>query len=711
MKNSLRNRIIAWFLVPTAIILILVALVSLYSYQRVTETLVVERDRDLARLSANLLGAELASYTDPLAEQYLALFDGIVVFSANGAILAAEPEEYARWRPNWFKQLLDQESFLSPEPVFSNVVTDGMDGERMIVVIIPTQRRDGQRAGGIAGLYHLNPAAENPLARSIDRRSRAESNVYLVDGQGQVIYHSDPRQSGADFSAKPYVRRVLAGEVGALRARDLEGREIVASFSPVPGTPWGLVAEESWSAVTQSSRQHSRTSLLLLALGVVTPTVLVALGTRQITRPIQALTAAAQTIAKGRFDQRIEASTGDELQELAQQFNLMAAQLQESYAHLEQKVDDRTRELATLNAIAAKVSQSLDLGEILTHALDEMLHVMGMTQGLAYQLEDQGRSLVLIAHRGLSEDLVRCAARQSLGDGCSGRAVMEGHPVLQRVSSYPENRTKELLAREGVHLVVSTPLMAKGKIVGAIELGSHALRKVTPEELSLLTAIGHQIGVAVENARLYEEAQQLAVVKERSRLARDLHDSVTQALYGVTLCAEAGMRQLTLGDAALASNQLREIRMTTEEALREMRLLIFELRPPKLTRDGLVAALQARLEAVEERVGLTTALEVGGNGGLSPEMEASLYRVAQEALSNVLKHARASHVSVRLEQGAQAAVLEIADDGTGFNVVSARECGGFGLTSMEERVARLGGTLLVESKPGRGTRIRVEVGR
>jgi signal transduction histidine kinase len=232
----------------------------------------------------------------------------------------------------------------------------------------------------------------------------------------------------------------------------------------------------------------------------------------------------------------------------------------------------------------------------------------------------------------------------------------------------------------------------------------------TSEELSLLAAIGHQIGVAVENAQLYEQAQLLAVIKERNRLARDLHDSVMQALYGVTLYAEAAARQLDSGQAMTAGEHLREIRDTAQESLREMRLLIFELRPPVLRQDGLVAALRARLEAVESRVGLETELHVSGYDRLGPETEEGLYRVAQEALNNALRHAQARSVRICLAQDDGLVTLEIADDGRGFDLAGARARGGLGLRGMEERAVRLGGRLIVRTGPEEGTTVRMEIG-
>jgi signal transduction histidine kinase len=196
---------------------------------------------------------------------------------------------------------------------------------------------------------------------------------------------------------------------------------------------------------------------------------------------------------------------------------------------------------------------------------------------------------------------------------------------------------------------------------------------------------------------------------ERSRLARDLHDSVTQALYGVSLYAEAATRQLLAGDAELVVGHLHDIRETAQESLREMRLLIFELRLPTIQHEGLAAALQARLEAVEARVGLEIDFRAETNGSLPPDIEDGLYRIAQEALNNALRHAQARRVFVHLRQNGRGVRLEVADDGIGMDPASARAKGGFGLRGMEERAARLGGTLRVDSRQGQGTRISVEV--
>jgi signal transduction histidine kinase len=162
----------------------------------------------------------------------------------------------------------------------------------------------------------------------------------------------------------------------------------------------------------------------------------------------------------------------------------------------------------------------------------------------------------------------------------------------------------------------------------------------------------------------------------------------------------------------VTGDHLREIRRTAQEALREMRLLIFELRPPVLKQEGLVAALRSRLESVEERVGMQTQLLVEGEDWLLPEIEEGLYRVAVEALNNTLRHSFAKRVTVRLFQNERDVVLSVQDDGIGFDPVAVRERGGgLGLRGMEERVARMGARFVLKSAPGKGTEVRVEVSR
>jgi signal transduction histidine kinase len=201
----------------------------------------------------------------------------------------------------------------------------------------------------------------------------------------------------------------------------------------------------------------------------------------------------------------------------------------------------------------------------------------------------------------------------------------------------------------------------------------------------------------------------MAVSEERTRLARELHDSVTQLLYSVTLYAEAAAELLAAGDTETAAGHLRDLRDTAQEALREMRLLIFELHRPALGEGGLAGALQARLDAVETRGGMHAELLVEGSEQLTSPVQTELYYIAQEALNNALKHAHANSVRIHLRFGEAETEMEISDDGVGFEPASDGMGGGFGIPGMQERSRNIGGTLHITSAPGKGTTVFVQV--
>jgi signal transduction histidine kinase len=210
-------------------------------------------------------------------------------------------------------------------------------------------------------------------------------------------------------------------------------------------------------------------------------------------------------------------------------------------------------------------------------------------------------------------------------------------------------------------------------------------------------------------AAMREQQQRVAVLEERQRLARDLHDSVSPARYGVTMYAEATARLLQAGQTAKAEEHVRELRASAREAMRDMRLVIFELQPPALEQEGLVAALQGRLAAVEARAGLETELTSDLVDRLPRRFEEGLHGIAQEALNNTLRHARATRIAVRLRRSDTRLVLEVIDNGTGFEVDAAGEKGGFGLHGMRERAAALGAELDIVTGPGAGTRVTVSL--
>ncbi len=256
--------------------------------------------------------------------------------------------------------------------------------------------------------------------------------------------------------------------------------------------------------------------------------------------------------------------------------------------------------------------------------------------------------------------------------------------------------------------LVAIPLYLKEKVIGTL----HVVNKpggFTEDDTRLLSLFADQAALAIANARLHEQAKQGAVAKERQRLARELHDSVTQVLYSVILYADATRLALAADKKSEAAENLHELRTLARQAMADMRLLLFRLHPPVLEEEGLVAALQTRLEAIEARAGLQIDLQVEGENSLPIALEDELYKIAQEALNNVVKHAKAEEVSLHLRFTDKECWLTIHDDGIGFDPTKAQRSGGLGLRGIRERVTQMEGILLLESTAENGTTLQVMV--
>ena len=550
--GSLRTKIITWSFVPAAIILGAVALVNYTAYQQVTEDLVVQRNRELTRLSASQFATELTAYTNLLADEArladirrddlearrsalkqarnrLVVFDGGVLILDNfGTVIAADPERPEVLGQDWSTRPYFRHMLTTPGPVFSDVVTDGPEGTEAVVVAMPITGDRGEFQGIMVGMFRLGARTISALYSDVVKlRIGVTGNVYVVDGSGRAIYHSDISSVGKDLSGQAIVQQVTSGQVGAIRTRDSEGRDIVASFAPVPGTAWGLIAQESWTSLIGASQGPRLFLLLLLALGVVVPAFFVAVGARRLTRPLVELTNAAQEVAGGNFGQTITAKTGDEIEDLAEQFNRMSAQLQESYAHLEERVAGRTRELAVLNAIATIVSRSLHLEEILSEALDKTLQVMGVEVGGIYLLDKAVGVLNIATQRGFSPQFVSEIDGLKVGEGFSGHVAQSGQPLVVQDVSADSRLTRMVVQEEGLRSLAVVPLASKGQVLGTLFAMTHGLREFTDQDIQLLTSIGYQIGVAVENARLFESEQRRT---EQFRVISEVGHRITSIL-------------------------------------------------------------------------------------------------------------------------------------------------------------------------------------
>ena len=399
----------------------------------------------------------------------------------------------------------------------------------------------------------------------------------------------------------------------------------------------------------------------------------------------------------------------------------------QAYQTLEQAVSDRTHELSTVLEVSRRIASTLELEPLLNLILEQIQSIIPYSGAAIFTYEEQVLKAIASQAPGLPDQprplLLPLAAAGPYQQLLMNPQVMiiddvQGEPPLAlalRASMAQETSGSPPVRFAHARSWIGIPLMIRSEVTGLLSLTHNQPGFYTQRHARLAQTITNQVAIAIENARLYEKAQDLATLEERHRIARELHDSVTQLLYGITLyCTAAGRSIRSLGAQAAAPCQqvemnLAEIKDTALQALQEMRLLILELDPPLLQEAGLQAALQASLEAIESRTSLQTSLTGNEIGRLPRTIEPELYRIAMEALNNLVRYARAQRVSVDLQSRGGWIFMEIRDNGVGFNLAQARNNGGMGLHSMEQRARKLGGRLEITSNPGSGTCIRAEV--
>jgi PAS domain S-box-containing protein len=387
------------------------------------------------------------------------------------------------------------------------------------------------------------------------------------------------------------------------------------------------------------------------------------------------------------------------------------------HAHhrLEQRVDERTRELATLLNVSASVASTLELQPLLSVILDQFEQVVDHCAAAIFSLDGE-HHLRLLDYRGPMSrtDLNWIWSLSEIGH--SREVIRRRKPVI-----IPDVRADTALARafrdkamhdlgevpEYISSWMGVPLIVREKAIGLLAVDSSELDAYTPQHAELALAFATHAAVAIENARLYEEAQGKAVLEERQRLARELHDSVSQALFGIGLGARTA-RTLLDQDPANATAPLDYVLSLAEAGLTEMRALIFELRPEALEQEGLAAALEKQVAALRARYGIEVKTTLVEDLHPPAPVQEALYRIAQEGLHNTVKHAHASAVELSLDDEGHAVILRVADNGKGFDA-SGSFPGHLGLRTMRERAESLGGTLRIASSPGSGTRIQVEI--
>ncbi|MFH1003472.1 MAG: GAF domain-containing protein [Chloroflexota bacterium] len=560
--------------------------------------------------------------------------------------------------------------------------------------------------------------------------------VELVDQNGMVVARTEPGPTLAPFEKSDHSGRfaalIEAGEPTRgvchtcheplLRVE----RKDVLAFVPLSQAHWGVVIRQSEEEALAPTRELARNLLIFGGgLGLVA-LMIVAMTTRNIVRRIRTLTGASRKIAEGDLTSPVNTLGQDEVSTLARTLDEMRLKLQTSYGALERK----TKELSSLLSVSSVISSPYDqssLYHVLGRALDKTLEIMDSSAGGILLLDEEKQKLCYHLHRGLSQQYVNQVCLRP-GEGIAGKVAQTGEAILlEDITRDPRAANHDLIVSEGIRAFASVPLRSKDKVVGVINIASHRPRQFSADDVKVLEGIAGQVAVAIDNFHLHQEVQRKEEMRgellseiftvqeeERKRIARELHDETSQALASLVARLEAVVGILPPGTTQ-AKTGLRKAQSLAVSMLDGIHKLIYELRPTLLDDLGLVAATRWLADNKLKVDGITVDFKTAGREKrLPPKVEATLFRLIQEAVNNVVRHAQASHASISLQFKRAAVRASVTDDGQGFDVeeaISSRDRPrGLGLLGMMERTELVNGTLHIRSHSGGGgTKIDIEI--
>ncbi len=618
-----------------------------------------------------------------------------------------------------------------------------------------TEQDSGPLSGGSALRVTL-PLYDGPgrLVGAVSVGRQMDSLFATKIGQAvQATVHLRPAGALASLLVQAPVPASHACVVGALSPivtgqitnQQEDGRAVLSGVVPIVGTDGhvggGIEVVQPLSDVYDAITNVTRVLLLVgLAVAAIGAGVGIWLS-RGLTRRLSALELTAAAVAGGDLDQQMPIDGNDEIASLARSLGRMVQSLRERMAltsRLRDTAETRVHELEGLADIAQLLTSTPSLATTLNEMATRICAIVGCPASAIALLESgagpgERRHLLLRGSHGMRPD-TRELLSQAIAatpipqpDGMEDvsirapggtastypfafrRALQENTIQWRRIAQASDSPAPspdvalliQACLREGWEAATAVPLVLLGRSQGVLLCLTAEPRPLPEAELRVLRTVVGQATVAIENARLYAQSHDLAVLEERTRLARDLHDSVTQSLFSLNLAARAATNPRTRTDPARLERALTMVGDLAQSTLSEMRALLFELRPAQLRGEGLLIAIRNHAVAMEERTGLTIHVDIPDTCTLPTGHEDALYRVAQEALANVARHARARQAAVHLRFVPGWVEMTVEDDGVGIAPPAGMPAdpesaaGRYGIRGLRERVEGLGGQMTV----------------
>jgi len=367
----------------------------------------------------------------------------------------------------------------------------------------------------------------------------------------------------------------------------------------------------------------------------------------------------------------------------------------------------RNQDLALLNNLASALASITELDELLKAALDRVMNYFNVHMGEIYLKEEDQNTLHKVLHRGENIQRIWSSDRFTLGESLIGKTAQSGQPILVDLP-YEEDPylRNQNLAENDIKQIASFPLTSRSEVLGVLSIATHQEQGLDAMDQQLLSSIASWVGTTMENVMLNIQGRRLAVLEERERIGMDLHDGVIQSIYAVGLTLEHA--RLLLGEEPEQTRK--RINQSIEDlnsTIRDLRAFIMDMRPRQLYEENLLDGLQRLVNEFQANSLVETTLS-GPSDGLKslPDAHAiALFHICQEALANIAKHAQANKVEVMVWTTADRVLMEVHDDGSGFDPQQVRFTLGHGISNMQTRARNVGGDLEITTEPGDGTTI------
>ena len=385
---------------------------------------------------------------------------------------------------------------------------------------------------------------------------------------------------------------------------------------------------------------------------------------------------------------------------------IVNARMYENLVESDKSLSQRNKDLKLLNDIGETLADTFEIDEILEKTLDHVVSYLDVETGEIFLTEEDGLSLRLAMHRGEAAGAIWTKDQFRLGEGFVGLVAESAKPLVTNNLQQDVRLIRHQLVDAGFQSLACIPLIAHANVIGVLGVATRHIQPLEPREISLLTSIGTWAGTAIENVRLIQQGRRTAVLEERERIGMDLHDGIIQSIYAVGLALDYARMEVE-SNPTKALVKLEQAIEGLNSTIRDIRTYIMDLRPRQFRGENLLDSLQRLIDETRANTHLEISLTGPENGSviLPTPIATALFHICQEALANIAKHAQAHQAKINLWTAPRRVLLEISDDGEGFDLRKVTLAMGHGLANMHTRAGKMGGDIEITSVPGKGTSV------